>query len=133
MWRIASPTLRVTLVLLTFIDIGSLAKAGNKVAVSTGGDANFDACGAVGRVVGLNGKSMLQVRSGPGTNFAIIDRLTASSRVILCDKKGSWIGVVYPHDSEDCETSSPQVERKPYEGPCKSGWMYEKYIELEAG
>jgi hypothetical protein len=105
------------------------------VPVMIGGERDLDACGAVGVVSGLDPKpaSTLSVRSGPGPQFDRIDRLTSGTRVWLCDRKGPWVGVVYGPDGQDCGVSRPIDRRRPYTGPCASGWVFDKYVSLLAG
>ena len=126
-------TLLVCCVLLLLIP--EVSQAGPKISVFTGGERDSDACGAIGRIVGLNprGDNFLAVRSGPGLHFPVVDRLESHSRVILCDRQGSWIGVVYSRMNQDCGTGSPRAKRSPYDGPCRSGWIYDKFVALEAG
>ncbi len=104
--------------------------------VLVGGEAQLDACGAVGQVTGLdpNGDNFLSVRTGPGVEFQRIDRLGPNQLVTLCDNAGNWHGVVYTLEPGiDCGVSSPQSNRAPYAGPCKSGWVYARYVTLIAG
>ena len=112
------------------------AQAGTKsVPVMIGGERDLDACGTVGIVSGLNSKSAstLSVRAGPGSHFDWIDRLTSGTRVWLCDHKGHWVGIVYGPHGQDCGVSTPYDKRRPYTGPCASGWVLAKYISLLAG
>ncbi len=122
------------------------------VAVMYGGEVEYDACGAWGDVHGLdpNGDNFLAVRTGPGTAYTQIDSLNEGDGFSLCDRKGSWIGIVYQdkdqkaNDMEgdvegneagdlDCNTGTPVTPRKPYDGPCRSGWVHENWVRLLAG
>ena len=112
------------------------SQAGTRpIPVMIGGERDLDACGAVGVVSGLDPKpaNTLSVRSGPGSQFAQIDKLTSGTRVWLCDHKGRWLGVVYGPDGQDCGVSTPSDRRRPYTGPCASGWVFDKYVSLLAG
>jgi hypothetical protein len=112
------------------------AQAGAKpVPVMIGGERDLDACSAVGVVSGLDPKptSTLAVRSGPGLQFARIDRLASGTRVWLCDPQGDWVGIVYGRADQDCGVSTPSAQRRPYTGPCAAGWVFHKYISLLAG
>jgi hypothetical protein len=97
-------------------------------------DTGEDACGT-GQIVGLNpkGDGFLAVRSGPGKGFAQIDKLHNADRVAICDSDGDWIGIVY--GKEECTYSSPvgETQNGPYSGPCRSGWVFGRYVELIAG
>ena len=100
-----------------------------------GGEADLDACGATGDVHNLNpdGDNFLAVRSGPGTQFEMIDKLHTGDGLYICDGHGSWIGIVYDKRDLDCEVGSPIPARQPYAGKCLSGWVHEKYVRHLAG
>ena len=101
--------------------------------VMVGGEAGLDACAGSGFVTGLNpaGDNYLSVRAAPARDARELDRLGPRTQVWLCDEAGSWLGVVY--GDEDCGVSSPIARRQPYGGPCRSGWVFERYIFLGAG
>ncbi len=103
--------------------------------VMVGGDADWDACGSSGVVANMKGVAgnFLAVRSGPGTGFAEVDRLSPAATVYLCAKDGDWWGVVYGTKGQDCGVASPIATRQPYTGPCSSGWVKGRYIEITAG
>jgi hypothetical protein len=103
------------------------------VPVMIGGEQHdIDACGGtIGVVRGISrrGDGFLAVRSGPGTKYKTIDKFYRNGeRVIICDRKGEWIGIVY---GKNCGTESPIPQRKPYDGSCKSGWAFEKYVRFD--
>ncbi|MCK0128368.1 hypothetical protein [Erythrobacter sp. F6033] len=98
----------------------------------------FDACAGFGRVTNLNprGDNYLSVRGAPSGSAEEIDRLGPGRGVSMCQQVGNWIGVVYAPESEtpvDCGVGSPVNSKRIYEGPCKSGWVSENFIELVAG
>jgi len=101
------------------------------VPVMERADADLDTC-AFGEVTGLNpdGDNFLAVRSGPGTNYRMIDKLHSKDELWLFDRKGSWIGVVYGSKDINC---SPIDADRMYRGPGKAGWVHEKYVRLLAG
>ena len=105
--------------------------------VLVGGESDLDACASLGQVIGLDpaGDNFLAVRSGPGSRNAELDRLGPKRFVTVCDQRGDWLGVVYaPQGSDtDCGTGSPQAERRPYRGPCRSGWVHRGHVEIVAG
>lgn len=116
--------------------MSALALAGdNSVAVKVGGEAEYDACGAVGEVYRLNpdGDNFLAVRSGPGSAHTMTDKLYTKAQVFMCDENGAWIGIIYGPDNVDCGVSSPIADRRPYSGACASGWVHGRYIKLIAG
>jgi len=116
--------------------LATVSAAQSQTAVHIGGEPGADACGGWGKVKGLNpaGDGFLAVRSGPGVRNAMIDKIHNGQQIWFCDQKGSWIGIVYSQSKNtDCQVSSPIMPRKRYAGPCKSGWVHEKYVELTAG
>lgn len=100
--------------------------------VLVGGDADFDACGAQGEVSGLNpgGDNFLAVRNGPAPDYAELDRLRTGDVVNLCDEFEGWYGIVY---GDNCGVGTPIIDRAPYDGPCRSGWVSMRYITVTAG
>lgn len=105
------------------------------VPVTTGGEADADACAATGIVSGLRGGpgSFLAVRGGPGLRYDMLGRLEPGARVWICEARTGWLGIVYGPPDRDCDVSSPAPERRPYAGPCASGWVSERYVRHEAG
>lgn len=103
------------------------------VPVLVGGEAEFDACGGTGRVRGLDpkGDAFLSVRAGPSSQARETDRLAEGDEVALCDRRGRWLGVVYGRGS--CGVATPIERREPYRGPCRSGWVFESFVRLDAG
>lgn len=97
---------------------------------------NLDACGSAGDVTGLkaDGDNFLSVRAAPSTDAKELDRLPAGTTVAMCDSVDGWVGIVYDlTKSMDCGTGSPIEGEQNYGGPCKSGWVSEKFITLMAG
>lgn len=97
-----------------------------------GGD-DLDACASNGEVVGLKkgGDNFLAVRSGPGTSHAKIDELGMSDAVYICAEDGDWYGIVY--GDGDCGVTSPINPPSLYSGPCSSGWVHSRYVNVTAG
>lgn len=97
---------------------------------------DFDACGAVGQVVNLkpDGDNFLAVRSAPSVSAKRIDTLGPDQIVWMCDHVEGWHGIVYEgSEDQDCQTSSPVDSYRAYDGPCKAGWVSDRYIQLIAG
>jgi hypothetical protein len=113
---------------------GGLAYAAS-LPVFYGGEPDLDACTSQGEVTGLDpaGDNYLAVRAGPAVMYQMLDKLTPGSRVHTCDDNGNWIGIVYPVNGQDCGTGTSLAQRKPYKGPCKSGWVFGKYITIVSG
>ncbi|MFM5929360.1 MAG: hypothetical protein ACKOPQ_00445 [Novosphingobium sp.] len=106
--------------------------------VLVGGDAEYDACGGVHKVVGLKAKgdNFLSVRAAPSTSGKELDRLRLGRMVWSCDSinEGEWIGVVYERTpGQDCGVGTPIAKRRAYKGPCASGWVSGRFLELVAG
>ena len=119
-------------VILAVLSNGPLRAAEAPIPVMVGGAPELDACAATGVVSGLKPVqgNYLSVRAGPGLAFKRVDKLNVGERVWLCDTKDGWIGIVY---GNDCGVATPLPLRRPYPGPCASGWVSERFIELEAG
>ena len=114
------------------------AEATVPVRIGTHEQPDLDACLSVGEVSGLKpgGDGFLAVRSGPGTKYALTDKLSAGRRLHLCDEKvdGEWIGIVYTDDDTlDCGVSSPVESPRVYRGTCKSGWVNKRWVRVVAG
>jgi hypothetical protein len=101
----------------------------------------MDACNNMAWIFGVKpkGDGFVAVRSAPGIKEKMIDKLLLKQVVYLCDenKSGLWYGIVYqPNDYDgngDCKFEVPVNKPKPYKGPCRSGWVSKKYIEIIAG
>ncbi len=107
------------------------------VSVMVGEVPEHDACLSWGRIEGLNpkGDGYVSVRNAPTTRGAEVDRLKNDDEIYICDASGdgNWTGVVYGNDGDFCGVSSPVDYMQPYSGPCQSGWVYSKYVNLIAG
>ncbi|MFM5906918.1 MAG: hypothetical protein ACKOPO_04935 [Novosphingobium sp.] len=106
--------------------------------VLVGGEAEYDACGGVHKVVGLKAKgdNFLSVRASPAVSGKELDRLRPGRMVWSCDSinEGEWIGVVYERTpGQDCGVGTPIAKRRAYKGPCASGWVSGRFLELVAG
>ena len=139
MFRVpAAPTTAIIALLLSLPAATILAAekySRPQVPVVIGGEADFDACGGLGVVAGLdpNGDGFLAVKAGPGLQYKRIDRLHNGNQVHMCGEKGDWIAVIYSMTRQDCNVSTPWPKRQPYTGPCRSGWAHKKWIKLLAG
>ncbi|MDX1541092.1 MAG: hypothetical protein R3349_06775 [Geminicoccaceae bacterium] len=97
--------------------------------VMVGGDPDLDAC-AIG-VVSAGGRGTVQ--AGPGRGFGRLDDLQPGRRVWLCDRADGFVGIVYGEEPRACGLASPRSTRGPYDGPCASGWIDERRVQLTAG
>lgn len=123
--------------------VGSVSAVGNSAnaqaarAVTIGGDGTSDACPSVARVTGLKrgGDNFLSVRAGPGSKHREMDRLGPKAQFHVCEEKGDWMGVVYAPVGRnlDCGVSAALPEAIAYRGPCRSGWVHRRFVEVIAG
>lgn len=108
------------------------------IPVIAGQNPGYDACGTVGVVRGLDpkGDGFLAVRAGPSSDYAMLDKVYNGYLLNICDqsgKGGSWLGVVYSHETMDCGVGTPWPRAAAYTGPCNSGWVYRKFVADYAG
>lgn len=105
--------------------------------------------GSIARIVGLRkgGDGFVSVRAAPSTKAAELDRLTASRHVIALSPPTDWskatfIGVIYQAVADDgvslfeaCDFSEAPIGTpfdRPYTGPCRSGWVHKRFVEVLA-
>lgn len=95
----------------------------------------MDACGGVARVATYAGEGV--VRERPADEALESDRLPHETLVWLCEGAGEWQGVVYPsgefQELGDCEVSVSVAESRPYDGPCRHGWVLASNLYQVAG
>ncbi|CCN69278.1 hypothetical protein VIBNISFn118_1270005 [Vibrio nigripulchritudo SFn118] len=90
----------------------------------------MDACSSIAIV---SAKEGTYVYSQPSSNSETMEHLTFNKQVILCDRHGDWVGVVYHDNIYECEVFTPIANRQKYDGHCTSGWIEAKNIEIIAG
>jgi hypothetical protein len=93
------------------------------------------------RGISRHGDGFIAVRSGPGVHYKMIDKLKRNGFIVTaCDRKGKWMGIIYGGKNcrkdyekymEDKRTAN-RYSRAPYTGPCKSGWVFDRYLKLYA-
>lgn len=103
--------------------------------------------GAVSQIVGLKkgGDGFVSVRAAPSVKADEIGRLTQGRFVIATDrvKRGTeagFVGVIYDQDDksekpliETCGLrETPPYDNGPYRGPCKSGWVAQRFVQVLA-
>lgn len=87
---------------MTLVIAGALSLAAPVLAqvevdfAATGGDGQAAWC-ASSVVAGLdpNGDGFLAVRTGPGTDYRMVAKLTNGAVVLTCARSGPWVGVLY--------------------------------------
>jgi hypothetical protein len=121
--------------LLSLVAMGAALATSLAVPVIVGKVPEYDACGSSGKVKGLDpiGDGFLAVRSGPGSQYQMIDKLLEGQSVFVCDDRGQWLGFVYTRGNQDCSVTSALSRPKPYSGPCLSGWVHRNWITITAG
>lgn len=105
----------------------------------------LDACGTMGQVSRAGAKG-LALRAAPFADARETERLTEGQRVHVCSRSldQKWLGVVVPTSLEDaaanataaaadCGVTDPVDRKRPYDGPCPSGWVSSASIRLIAG
>ncbi|MFM9976504.1 MAG: hypothetical protein ACKVOP_00455 [Sphingomonadaceae bacterium] len=112
----------------------------------------LDTCPSSGRVTGTNprGDHFLNVRAAPDVHAKVLHRLKPTGSVTICDRSpdGKWLGVIYGDidilglreedvldagDGGDCYDNTPLKRPQIYRGPCKSGWVSARFVEIIAG
>jgi hypothetical protein len=93
------------------------------------------------RGISRYGDGFVAVRSGPGVHYKMIDKLKQNGMIVGgCDSRGRWQGIIYGGENcrkgyekymEDKRTSN-RYSKVPYTGPCKSGWVFGRYLKLYA-
>ena len=105
--------------------------------VMYGGESQLDACASIGTIAGLTAESegYLPVRASPHASAAEVARLNSGYVVSQCDSADDWLGIVFdgPDDLNRCGTGTPIAERVAYPGPCRSGWVEKRFVEIVAG
>jgi hypothetical protein len=100
-------------------------------------DPGYDVCGnGVVQALNPHGDGFLAVKGGPGLDYPRIDKLYNGEEVYLCGYRGDWFAVVYPDrggDPSACNVSTPWRNTMPYTGPCRSGWVHRRWIQVIAG
>ncbi|MCJ2121680.1 integron [Methylobacterium sp. J-077] len=93
-----------------------------------------DACPDKGRIieVGSEPDSYLAVQSGPGeAPFRELGRLHDGDTVVVCEKLGLWLGVVYGSASLGCQTTILVPVEQAYTGPCDHGWVLARNVSVD--
>lgn len=126
------------------------------------GGTRFAACQGRGRVGALRGGT-LPVRDAPFDSAKQVGTLTEGAEVFVCTRSldQQWLGVVVgseqgptapvaapaasdgdatvmdaPEPAEkgiDCGVTAPVRSKRPYDGPCLSGWVENTFVAAVAG
>jgi hypothetical protein len=136
--HVAAVGFALALSLSTFVSLANAAE--RAVPIMIGGTEEFDACGSWAEVSGLNpkGDGFLAVRTGPGADYPMRDRLREGVGFYVCggSQNGKWLPIVYPRkgqNSDNCGVSSPVAHAVEYRGPCDYGWVNARWVKIIAG
>lgn len=100
---------------------------------------NFPACTVTGATRNIAEGARLEVRSAPFELADTTATIAPGTRFHICARSldQAWSGIVW--DQEDgtlsgrCEVSTPVPRAQAYDGPCRSGWVPNAYVQLRAG
>ena len=123
----------ITLCLFCLLMAQDVSHANELEPVLIGLEAELDACPSLAEITT---KKPVALFAKPAVGAKTITLLKPKQAVYLCDgsKTAPWVGVVVPdNDKTDCGVSSNIVKPKPYQGPCKSGWIKQSEFEVTAG
>ena len=122
------------LLVILLVLTGCLSRDATQKPVTIIASKTDDACGGVGLVVSSI-VDRVTIFSSPALGSSEIGEVEIGSRVLLCDESEDWYGVVVLEKGLECisyqeeETSRTTV----YLGPCVSGWIEKRFVELFAG
>lgn len=68
-----------------------------------------------------------ELRSGPGVGFPVISTLKAGHVVSGCDEQNGWNGII-DGINETCSIGIMVTTKRPYVGPCGSGWIDPRFL-----
>lgn len=93
-----------------------------------------DACAGIARIGSYDGEE--PVRERPDDEALESDNLPHQTLVWLCEADDEWQGIVYPsgefQELGDCRVSKQVAESRPYDGPCRHGWVLAENLQLVA-
>ena len=107
--------------------------------IRIGGDGpDFDACSTFAEVAEYDaaGEDKPYVHDAPNASTKVRDTLSPAQGVQICASENGWSGIVYPGEGQtaaDCGTGSPVASEENYTGPCRQGWVEERFLEMNAG
>jgi hypothetical protein len=101
------------------------------VTIGAHGQPDIDACPSIGAAL-----APVAVRLAPADAAGVVLKLAAGQDFYMCGATadGLWESVVVPPSSgADCGVSRAVKTPRPYAGPCKSGWVPARQVEVVAG
>lgn len=129
-------TLAATLALAESLTAGAPFDRSIATAPVMVGNNDLDARISWGEPVGL-GIDSLKVRAAPDRRALARYRLRPGEGFWICDTSAddAWTGIVFAPRSNaalDCGVGTPVSGRRPYRGPCQSGWVPSQNVLLVA-
>lgn len=123
--------MRVGLICMAAVALAAPAEAqAPRVPVPMDADESYGPC-STAYVYDLERPGeFLAVRSGPSVRYRELARLQNRQNVFACVRRGNWFGIVFdPTGRNECGVLAPrQANAAAYTGPCRSGWVYERYL-----
>ena len=86
------------------------------------GSLGEDTCPQRSRVIGTE-TDTVAVQGGPNTGFREVGQLHGGDIVLVCERLGPWLGVVYGAEPLGCRTTVLMPGQTEYAGPCERGWV----------
>jgi hypothetical protein len=85
------------------------------------------------KVYHLKGGSKLNVRSGYGVRFSLIDKLPEDAVVYTYDERGDWDEVMYGRSGKPCTSGTLNGLPETQTEDCQSGWVRKDWIDVLSG
>jgi hypothetical protein len=82
-------------------------------------------------IANLAAGDFVSVRSGPSRRARELHRLRNGREVYACVRQGNWFGIVFedvPRQTGCGVFERPRRTEAVYRGPCRSGWVHERYL-----
>lgn len=86
------------------------------------GSLGEDACPQQSRVIGTEADTVA-VQGGPNMGFREVGQVHGGDVVLVCERLGPWLGVVYGAKPLGCRTTVLVPVQTEYAGPCERGWI----------
>lgn len=109
--------------------------AAGSVPVQLEASDGLDPCG-FGQINAPEADSAVMVLAGPSTELEVVDYLTHTDKIWMCQETDGFWGVIYPAPAtdKDCEIPGGDlIGMVNYSGPCATGWIKMEWAELLAG
>lgn len=121
-----------TIFLIAALISACVPKTNLAIPITISASGLDDPCGAVG-IVANTEKRTYPIRVGPDTTALELLTIENGTRLLLCETRDGWYGVVVLKKGSNCLDGDYGSTSKNYSGPCESGWIEKKYVEYFAG